>query len=87
MSATHIAGFFVRIEDRLIQRCALCGEKLIDVRLGRVETDVSGEPYPTWDAGAHVVIDDNNNRMQVHRNPAAGLPADSCLSMVEPGDD
>jgi hypothetical protein len=30
MSVTHIAGLIVTVNGRLIQRCAVCGEKLVD---------------------------------------------------------
>ena len=80
MSLTHVAAPAIQIGDRVIQRCAICGEKLIDARpsmhdflqkAGLIDIKLA-----TWDAGAYVRIH-NNSQVRVN------VPDNLCIVLVE----
>lgn len=77
MSVTHIAGIVVKVDGRIIQRCGLCGEKLVD-SLGCVTSD--GSEMPTWKEHTFIHIDGNYCEA---REPTQQLPEDNCLPLVE----
>ena len=91
MSTTHVAGPQIgfRKLDRAIQRCAVCGEKLDDLRPSRIMVactrpgDVPTIPsFPE----AHLirVTEGNPKRFEVLGDfRTADLPDDFCLSLVE----
>lgn len=87
MSATHIAGPVIVIDARVIQRCAWCGEKLIDcipANMMVVEGDTRG--VATWPEFALVRVDGNVSSVVEtfeNRDPLGQLPDDSCKDMVE----
>lgn len=72
MSVTHIAGIVVKVNDRIIQRCALCGEKLIDTAYNNTAI--------VWKEHSFVNLD--GNQMTV-TEPTLELPEDNCLPLVE----
>lgn len=60
----HIAGFAVRVGDQLRQRCAWCGDTLIDVDISCImapmkEDGSPPDPYSVWDVNALVAVDGN----------------------------
>lgn len=88
MSVTHIAGSVVRIGGRTtIQRCALCGYKLLDSTntAAPLEPDGSEPVYPTWGEGALVQVDGPHSSLVA--NDDGDLPADSCWALVRVGAD
>jgi hypothetical protein len=82
MSVTHIAGVHVNVDGRVIQRCALCGEKLIDSAhsLNIGFTDASG--YPVFQAGT-LVRQRDDGIWEYAKPQAHSLPNDNCLPLVE----
>lgn len=79
-SVTHIAGHSITVRGRLIQRCALCGEKLVD-SLNTASPD--GRPIGTWEVGRFVNVTFGNPSRSVVLENSDKLPDDSCLSLVE----
>jgi hypothetical protein len=55
----HIAGFEITVAERLRQRCAWCGEILIDIELGRVafQLDDPDKTVPVFPSGKQVLHD------------------------------
>lgn len=89
-TTTHVAGPLVGFEklDRAIQRCAVCGEKLEDMRPSRVMVmSTNGDNSIPRFAEAHLI------RVSYGENPKsfidlgdfreAELPDDFCLKLVE----
>lgn len=88
MSTTHVAGLVVkfRVLDRVIQRCAVCGEKLEDLRPSRIavcSTDDRG--LPVFGEGRLVEVIDGNPRSFIDCGDfeTAELPENFCLALVE----
>jgi hypothetical protein len=88
-SVTHVAGPYVGIDGRAVQRCMWCGAVLVDTRgqMGPVGPD--GEP-PTvcfWATGALVQVSGDNPQrsLDVGRFDEVGkpLPTDFCIDLVE----
>jgi hypothetical protein len=85
-TVTHIAGPAVTVGGRTIQRCCICGEKLID-SLGRsTPLDPEGNlpqcaTYQVW-----AMVQHEGSRWSVTGNdgPASDqYPADGCIDLVE----
>jgi hypothetical protein len=83
-SVTHVAGPVVCINNRVIQRCMVCGEKLGDNArvMMPVGPDGHPQPYPTWNPGALVQVEGNRSSEVGHFNNSP-LPWDFCLELVE----
>jgi hypothetical protein len=85
-SVTHIAGPALTIcGGRVIQRCSLCGEKLIDNRheASPIGPDDMPDKRPTWEVGRLVRFSGTNPQSQVLLEDTDKLPDDSCLDLVE----
>jgi hypothetical protein len=80
-SVTHVAGHKVEVAGRTIQRCALCGDKLID-DLNEARPEGSG-PTPTWEPGRLVRVTAGNPQSSVLLPDTDQLPDDSCIDLVE----
>lgn len=83
MSVTHIAAPFVIIRGRVIQRCAVCGEKLVDTKGTAMPLRPDGTPdkMPTW--GPFELVQVEGNRQSVIRCVDDKYPADGCIELVE----
>lgn len=82
-SATHLAGPVVVINGRIIQRCAVCGEKLRD-NLGEqapMKPDGSPPEFHAWEEAALVQV--AGNRASRIGSLNDDLPDDFCLALVE----
>lgn len=80
MSVTHIAGIDVTIGtdggDLMRQRCAWCGEVLLEYNLARVAVPVGQEgPPATFPIGSFVMRDGS---AQIVMGNVAKLPDDAC---------
>lgn len=79
---THIAGFVVSINQRVIQRCAVCGLVLIDTK-GQVRQE--GQEVAVWAVNSLVrEIPHPSGRhwgLLPPTNPPT-LPADCCIDLV-----
>ena len=85
MTTTHIAANHVYICGRLIQRCAVCGEVLINTNLSRVsvpEADAD-KPLGTWTAGRMIRVTKGNPTGYVMLDDTGKLPDDTCFDLLE----
>lgn len=75
-SLTHIAGSVIHLAGpRTIQRCALCGMKLVD------DLHQPSGVTPTWEIGR--LIRSTEGQPDVMLPSGDDLPLDSCLQLVE----
>ena len=85
MSVTHVAGPVVKLRTRVVQRCALCGEKLFDnaALVTPVRPDGSPADCGVWQERCLVHCD--TGRMVAGEDFVASkdLPGDFCLALVE----
>lgn len=91
-SVTHLTGSVVKVGDRMLQRCIICGEKLVDnygvpVPLG---PDGKEEEFPTWEPGVllRLMTTNSGSRFWQPLNHSEKqlpdeLPDDSCIALVE----
>lgn len=73
----HIAGPDIRVDTLLRQRCAWCGELLLDYDLDRIAVPEGCDPTPSvWTVGKLVAVDGNAS----WEMPDSGnsLPDESC---------
>lgn len=88
MSATHVVGPLVTYKTRCLQRCLVCGEKLIDMKAGKrvlrngeVELSLPSHFHP----GALLRIGGDGpvtwENMGVFGNDP--VPYDFCITLVE----
>ena len=86
-STTHVAAPYVALNGRLIQRCAVCGEKLNDSKneMAPVRPDGSAQEPLHWPPMRLVrVTHGNPSRWEVLDEPADGkMPDDSCFDLIE----
>lgn len=94
MPTVHLAGNEVRIGTRVIQRCLVCGYKLVDTDLSRVAVISAGDGsrdnvVSVWGVGHLIEVCEGNPTRLVDIGttdepvfPAAHWP-DSCLDLVE----
>lgn len=89
MKVVHLAGNAIRLGDRIIQRCFICGEKLCDnlnVAIP-VNQDGSDPSFATFGVGAWV--ENEGNRMSVigeSESPqmdSSEIPDGCCVDLVE----
>lgn len=83
-TTTHVAGPIIKVGERLIQRCLVCGEKLADnVDAARMPSGRTDEAS-FWDEGqlvkaAHGDLGGMNRQFIMLRK----LPRDFCIELVE----
>lgn len=85
MSVTHVAGPFIGLSstNRAIQRCLICGEKLIDTKN---QASPNGEPSSFWRAGALIKVEGSQPACSSDIGDFltdSELPDDLCISLVE----
>lgn len=80
MSVTHIAGEHVVISDRYMrQRCAWCGDVLLEYDLARVAVPVGQPGLPaTWSVGSVVRVEGNMSHSVELDATHPVLPDDAC---------
>lgn len=76
----HIAGFPVRIGNELRQRCAWCGERLIDEDLSCLASP-DGSPFGTWEVGVLVAVEGKHSYVVPHVDGAT-VPSDCCAAKL-----
>ena len=77
-TVTHVAGPYVQIGDRVIQRCAVCGEKLADT----FEPNSDGT-VAVWNEGVLVRFRKSHQKNVGDFNNCKSLPRDFCITLVE----
>ena len=86
-SALHLAGPCVRVENRVIQRCLVCGEKLCDLAVPPGLLCEAKDLFGTWKPGAYVrfsTLHEGTKISEAIEIPASmEMPEDWCLSLVE----
>jgi hypothetical protein len=89
---THIAAPWISINGRLIQRCGVCGEKLIDSKNKTIAIPkgMKGDEGPekligTWQPGALVraTVDQNPTQFTLLHADEGFYPEDGCIESVE----
>lgn len=92
MSVTHVAGpvVFFGKADRVIQRCAVCGDMLTHIRPSRIavlgKKEVTIDDLPHFGEGRLITVVDGNPRQFTDVGGFADnpdLPDDFCLELVE----
>lgn len=83
MSVTHVAGPFAIYKGRGIQRCVICGEKLIDTK--GIICLKEGTAFAAWPQGQLVRIEgkEATEWSGVGVFGTDPVPRDFCISMVE----
>lgn len=85
-TVTHISGLAITINGRIIQRCAVCGEKLCDSKgsAAPVNEDGSVPSYPIWEENRLIRVSVGCNPTRYGLLPKdQHLPKDSCIDLVE----
>jgi hypothetical protein len=85
-TVTHIAGPSLDVCGRVIQRCSMCGEKLVDNKncAAPLNEDGSVPSTPTWGVGRLVRVTEGNPTWYELLDDSDGkLPADTCLDLIE----
>jgi hypothetical protein len=85
-TVTHIAGPAITACGRVVQRCSLCGEKLVDSKGCAMPIQEDGTPdtIGTWEVGRLVQVSvDCNPTSYVLLPDTDRLPDDSCLELIE----
>jgi len=75
-SVTHLAGPCIVIGDRVIQRCMVCGDKLLDYDRRSNQIDV-------WPEASLVSVRNGEYRNLGDAFDTRELPDDSCVPLVE----
>jgi hypothetical protein len=89
MSVVHIPGPVIAVGRRKIQRCAVCGEKLVDNKAfieGRVmawsRENLEGGTPGFWPTLEPIRVDGTLSYVIEHVD-GEQLPDDSCITLVE----
>lgn len=81
---THIAGPLIILGgmDRAIQRCVVCGHKLLDYRPSGTSC-VPGSTLPQHPFGQYITVTQHGVRIGSNFMEAADYPATFCIVLVE----
>jgi hypothetical protein len=84
-TVTHIAGPAITACGRTIQRCSLCGEKLVDDKncAMPLREDGTADSIGTWEVGRLVQVEGGNPTRYSLLPDTDKLPEDSCLALLE----
>lgn len=90
-STVHLAGNDVLIEGRVIQRCLICGYKLVDVRLDRIailSTRENDTSLPVFSVGHLIEVSGTNPLSFIDKGDTKqpqfdAAWSDCCINLVE----
>lgn len=85
-TVTHVAGPAMHVAGRTIQRCALCGDKLVDSKNTAMplRPDGTADSISTWEAGRLIQVTVGENPTRYLLLPDTDrLPKDSCIDLIE----
>jgi hypothetical protein len=87
MRTVHLASFSVEVSGRIIQRCAICGAKLVD-SLNTATCD--GKPISTWAPHALVAVEGEQpqhwfilDAEDSESGKGSKIPEGFCIDLVE----
>lgn len=85
MSVTHVAGPAITVGSRTIQRCSVCGEKMLDSLGVMMAVGPNGEEPKlwTWEPGRLVRYSGEQPRRELLLPDTEQLPGDACIDLVE----
>jgi hypothetical protein len=93
MVKTHIAGPSITVSGRVIQRCMVCGLKLVDSlgMVGPIEPDGSAPVVATWRVDDVIEVYDGNPIQYVLLGHGSDesfeyskkVPPNLCIDMIE----
>lgn len=81
---THISGPCLCVSGRTIQRCALCGAKLIDSEgtMSPMREDGTFPTFPSWEPGRLIQVRAGNPTESILLPDSDKLPPDNCLDFA-----
>jgi len=80
---THLAGLPVCVRGRLVQRCAICGARMVDSDGRYILRTKDGSPGPPhWPLGAMVQVRAGSQTEYVVLPDSGKLPEDNCLEFA-----
>jgi hypothetical protein len=84
-TVTHIVGPAIHACDRAVQRCSLCGEKLLDSKgqMAPIGPDGKTPAFLSWPVGRLLRFHPGNPRHEELLPDTDQLPDDSCLALLE----
>jgi hypothetical protein len=80
---THLAGQPVMPRGRMLQRCLICGAKLVDSRILLVGDGETCPAREVFEPGMYVTIRGRNPAMYVERGFLRRVPNELCDTLVE----
>lgn len=86
MTVTHVAAHPIVLNERVIQRCAICGEKLLDSKNSSIPIGPDGETpvFPVWTPGSLVEIKGTRSLdIGSFSDESKQLPESLCINLVE----
>lgn len=85
MPVTHLTGPVITIGPRVIQRCAVCGLKLVDNVNYPLKTDGTVEAIPVWQPRCFIRQEGDPPTWTAvcDLNDDDDVPEDFCLELVE----
>jgi hypothetical protein len=83
-STTHVAGLPMDICGRIIQRCAVCGEKMCDsLNAAMPISDGIADEFPTWQVGAVVRVTFGQPEQWTLLTSGERMPLDACARTMD----
>ena len=81
---SHIAGVRLDVCGRVIQRCSLCGAKLVDSLNCAMPLNPDGSvpEFPSWPVGRLVQVDAGQPTRSLLMPDTDKLPDDSCIDFA-----
>lgn len=85
----HLAGPVVQLDHRIIQRCLICGQKVLDSQEHKLEAFVMGSNVGVFTYAINSWVEVRENSSSVVGNSfgnafrVCDLPSNSCIGMIE----
>ena len=86
VTVTHMAGPYVVIQNRVIQRCLICGEKLADMLIRKASVPSLKNLPGVWEPYCYVRFNTDDtvvSKTIIDIGVEMEFPDDWCLSLVE----
>lgn len=85
----HLAGTSINVAGRIIQRCAICGEKLCDSKNVAIPLEEDGTPgkFATWPVGGWIETEGSFSivvgETETPTIEAYQIPSECCVELLE----